>query len=98
VRYREVGIRLAIGARRREVLWQFLIEAVVLALLGGAIGAIVGVAAGAVATRSLGLPTIVSPEVVVLAFTFSGCVGVLFGLLPARKAARLNPIDARHHE
>lgn len=97
-RTREVGIRLAIGARRREVLWQFLIEAVVLALLGGAIGAIVGVTAGALTTRSLGLPTIVSPEVVVLAFTFSGCVGVLFGFLPARKAARLNPIEALHHE
>lgn len=97
-RTREIGIRLAIGARRREVLLQFLIEALAMALLGGVVGVVTGIGAGHLATSSLGMPSVVSPRVVGMAFAFSGCVGVLFGFLPARKAARLNPIEALHHE
>jgi putative ABC transport system permease protein len=97
-RTREIGIRLAIGARGREVLLQFLIEAIVLSMLGGVLGIIFGLGLGYAATRALDMPTIVSPQIVALSFVFSGVVGVFFGFLPARKAARLNPIDALRHE
>jgi len=97
-RTREIGIRLAIGARGREVLLQFLIEAIVLSMFGGLLGIAVGLTLGWLATRALDMPTIISPSMVLLSFVFSGFVGVLFGYLPARKAAHLNPIDALRHE
>ena len=97
-RTREIGIRLAIGARSRDVLWQFLVEAVVLSLLGGAVGVCLGLGGSYVAARGLGLPFRVLPAILVLAFAFSAGVGVLFGFLPARKAARMNPIEALRHE
>jgi len=97
-RTREVGTRLAIGALASEVLLQFLVEAVVLAMLGGILGILFGLGLSYAATRGLTLPFLVSPGVVFGAFAFSAAVGVIFGYLPARKAARLNPIEALRHE
>jgi putative ABC transport system permease protein len=97
-RTREVGTRLAIGALAREVLMQFLVEAVVLSMLGGLLGILFGLGLSYAATKGLSLPFSVSPEVVFGAFAFSAAVGVIFGFLPARKAARLNPIEALRHE
>lgn len=97
-RTREVGTRLAIGALASEVLLQFLVEAVVLALIGGVIGIAFGLTLSYLATKSLALPFMIAPEVVMGAFAFSAAVGVAFGYLPARKAARLNPIEALRHE
>lgn len=97
-RTREIGIRLAIGARTRDVLWQFMIEAVALSLLGGSIGVLLGLGGSYLAARGLGLPFRILPGILLLAFAFSAIVGVLFGFLPARKAARMNPIEALRHE
>ncbi|EYF08496.1 ABC transporter permease [Chondromyces apiculatus] len=97
-RTREIGIRLAIGALANEVLLQFLVEAVVLSMLGGILGVALGLSGSFAATRAFGLPFVVSPAIVIIAVTFSGTIGVAFGFLPARKAARLNPIDALRHE
>ena len=97
-RTREIGIRLSIGAREREVLLQFLVEAVTLSVFGGALGIVLGLGLSYAATLALGLPFVVLPEIVVIAFGFSGAVGVGFGFFPARKASRLNPIDALRHE
>ncbi|MDI1449645.1 ABC transporter permease [Polyangium sp. 6x1] len=97
-RTREVGTRLAIGALASEVLLQFLVEAVVLALLGGILGILFGLSLSYAATQSLSLPFVISPGTVAGAFAFSAAVGVIFGYLPARKAARLNPIEALRHE
>jgi putative ABC transport system permease protein len=97
-RTREIGIRLAIGARGREVLLQFLIEAVTLSAMGGIFGMILGLGGSFAATRALGIPFTVSVDILVIALVFSGSVGVGFGFFPARKAARLNPIEALRHE
>ncbi len=97
-RTREIGIRLAVGALEREVMTQFLVEAVVLASLGGVLGIAVGLAAAAAGVGALGVPFVLQPSVVLLAFTFSAAVGVVFGFLPARQAAQLDPIEALRHE
>ncbi len=97
-RTREIGIRLAIGALTSDVLFQFLIEAVVLSTFGGLIGIGAGLAMSWFATRALEVPFLVDPAILLLAFGFSAFVGVLFGYLPARKAARLNPIEALRYE
>jgi putative ABC transport system permease protein len=97
-RTREIGIRLAIGARGSEVLMQFLVEAVTLSTLGGALGVLFGLGVSLAATRALTLPFAVLPDIIVIAFGFSATVGVAFGFFPARKAARLNPIEALRHE
>ena len=97
-RTREIGIRLAIGARGRDVLLQFLIEAVVLSLFGGLVGIILGLGAAIAGSRMMNVPFIPSLEIVAIAVLFSGAVGVIFGYFPARKAARLDPIDALRHE
>ena len=97
-RTREIGIRLAIGALEREVLLQFLIEAVVLSILGGTFGVIIAIIGSIVIADLLEIPFVFRPEVVILAFLFSALIGVIFGYFPARKAARLNPIDALRHE
>jgi putative ABC transport system permease protein len=97
-RTREIGIRLAIGAFERDVLTQFLIEAVVLSVFGGAIGISLALTASFTVARALGLPFALDYSVVALAFAFSGAVGVVFGFFPARRAASLNPIDALRHE
>lgn len=97
-RTREIGIRLAIGARAREVMLQFLVEAVVLSTLGGACGIALGVGGSVLAARALDLPLVVSPAVIALAFCFSAAIGVLFGFVPARRAALLDPIEALRRE
>ena len=97
-RTREIGIRLAIGARAKDVLTQFLVEAMALSTLGGIIGLIVGVGGTWLVTRELDMPFLVSVPVMAVGFAFSVAIGVIFGYFPARQAARLNPIDALRHE
>ncbi len=97
-RTREIGLRLAVGARRRDVLLQFLVEAVVLSLLGGVVGAHAGVAAAKGLTALLGWPTEVSAGAIALAFAIAAVVGIGFGYYPARRASLLDPIEALRHE
>ncbi len=97
-RTREIGIRLAIGAEAGQVLMQFLVEAVVLSLFGGVVGVAVGFSLSAVAAGFLHVPLVVDPKIVAIAFLFSAAVGVVFGYFPARRAARLDPIEALRHE
>ncbi|MGZ5125480.1 MAG: ABC transporter permease [Burkholderiales bacterium] len=97
-RTREIGIRLAIGALEREVLLQFLIEAVVLSSLGGLIGVALATAASTALAQVMQLPYIFNPAINLLSFVFSAAIGVVFGYFPARRAARLDPIEALRHE
>jgi len=97
-RTREIGIRLAVGARRRDILNQFLAEALMLSLVGGLIGIGVGMGAAAILAREFNWPTLTPVSAVVGAFLFSAAVGVFFGFYPARRAARLDPIAALHYE
>jgi len=97
-RTREIGIRLAIGALEKEVLMQFLVEAVVLSSLGGLIGIVLAIIASLGLANLLQVPFVLEPGIVALAFLFSAAVGVIFGYFPARKAAKLDPIDALRHE
>lgn len=97
-RTREIGLRLAIGALEREVLLQFLIEAVVLAALGGLIGIVLATGASLALSGLMGVPYIFNPGVNLLSFVFSAGIGVVFGYFPARRAARMDPIDALRHE
>ena len=97
-RTREIGLRLAIGALEREVLLQFLIEAVVLAALGGLIGIVLAIAASMGLSAAMGVPYVFNTGVNLLSFLFSAGIGVLFGYFPARRAARLDPIEALRHE
>ena len=97
-RTREIGIRLAIGALEREVLLQFLIEAVVLASLGGLIGLALAAGASMTIARMMGIPYLFDPLTNILSFLFSAAIGVIFGYFPARRAAQLDPIDALRHE
>lgn len=97
-RTREIGIRLAIGALEREVLLQFLVEAIVLSSLGGVIGVVLGLSFGIGISLFFDLPLVFNTSIVLIAFLFSTLVGVVFGYFPARKAARLNPIDALRYE
>ena len=97
-RTREIGIRLAIGAQESQVLMQFLVEAVVLSLFGGLVGIALGLGLAGLASTMMKIPFVVDPTIVVVAFAFSAAVGVVFGFFPARRAARLNPIEALRHE
>jgi putative ABC transport system permease protein len=97
-RTREIGIRMAVGARPRDVLAQFLVEALTLSFFGGVIGVLLGLFAANRLATSFGWPILVRPDVIVIAVVFSGLVGVVFGLYPAQKAARLDPIDALRFE
>jgi macrolide transport system ATP-binding/permease protein len=97
-RTREIGIRMATGARRLHVLTQFLIEAMLLALMGGIAGIAAGVVASLLISHFAGWPVLLEINVMILAFAFSGAVGVFFGFYPARQASRLNPIDALRYE
>jgi putative ABC transport system permease protein len=97
-RTREIGLRLAVGARARDVLRQFLAEAVTLSVAGGIVGVVVGVAVSRGLTGGLGWPTLITPSSILIAFAFAGAVGVFFGYYPARKAADLDPIEALRYE
>jgi putative ABC transport system permease protein len=97
-RTREIGIRLAVGARGRDVLWQFLTEAVLLSALGGALGIATGYWLAPLLTKVAGFPTLISNSSVIMAFTVSAVIGIVFGFFPALKAARLDPIDALRYE
>lgn len=97
-RTREIGTRLAIGATERQVLLQFLVEAVVLSTFGGVCGIGLGLGAAALGARGLEVPFVLNPGIVAAAFFFSATVGVVFGFWPARQAARLDPIEALRHE
>ena len=97
-RTREIGIRLAIGALERDVLTQFLVEAVVMSAFGGVVGVSIALVVSALGARALGLPWALDMNIVMLALLFSAGVGVVFGFFPARRAASLNPIDALRRE
>ncbi|MEA3339879.1 MAG: ABC transporter permease [Chloroflexota bacterium] len=98
-RTREIGLRKAVGARRRDILWQFLIEAVMLSLIGGLLGIGMGALGAQIITALIDdFSSVVTPQAVVLATTFSAAVGLFFGIYPARRASLLNPIDALRYE
>ena len=97
-RTREIGVRKALGATYRTIITQFLIEAVVISLVGGAIGIVVGIGASQLIATVAKLKTVVTTGPILLSFGFSMFIGLVFGLYPARKAAKLNPIDALHYE
>jgi putative ABC transport system permease protein len=97
-RTREIGIRMAVGAHGRDIMLQFLIEAVTISSMGGVIGIFIGLGTSKALSSSLGWPTLVSVSSVLLAFFFSAAVGVFFGFYPARKASLLDPIDALRYE
>ena len=97
-RTREIGIRLAVGARARDVLRQFLIEAIVLSVAGGTLGILAGYWLAPLLTKFAGFPTLISTQSVVVAFSVSAIIGVIFGFFPALKAAQLDPIDALRYE
>lgn len=97
-RTREIGIRMAIGAKDVDILFQFLTEAVVLSLVGGFIGTVFGVSISAIVSSYLKWPLIISASAIVLAFTFSAGVGIFFGFYPAKRASQLNPIEALRYE
>jgi len=97
-RTREIGIRMAIGAKGSHVLVQFLIEAITLAVLGGLIGIGLGVGASTIVSKKANLPVHIAPQSILLAFGFAAAIGIFFGFYPARKASRLDPIDALRYE
>ena len=97
-RTKEIGIRLAIGALEKHVLMQFLIEAVVLSSIGGVLGLILAAGLSIFGASLMGVPFIFDLQINILAFLFAASIGILFGFVPARRAARLNPIDALRHE
>ena len=97
-RTREIGVRMAVGARRRDILTQFLVESVVLSVGGGVLGIVLGVLGAKVVSAQFGWATLVSAPSVALAFLFSAAIGVFFGFYPARKAAGLDPIEALRYE
>lgn len=97
-RTREIGLRMAVGAKRAHILLQFLIEAIIMTAVGGALGVGVGIGVARLMTNMMGWPTIINAEAVAASFFFSLIVGLFFGLYPANKASKLNPIEALHYE
>ena len=97
-RTREIGVRMAVGAKAGDVMRQFLTEAIALSLVGGITGILLGVAVSQTITRSLGWPVTITLASILIAFAFSAAVGIFFGWYPARKAASLDPIEALRYE
>jgi len=97
-RTREIGIRMAVGARSRDIMLQFLVEAVVMAATGGLIGILLGIGSSELIKQWAQWPTLINPAIIAIAFLFSGAVGVFFGFYPAKKAANLDPIEALRYE
>ncbi|MFH1624923.1 MAG: ABC transporter permease [Pseudomonadota bacterium] len=97
-RTREIGIRVAVGAKRRDILIQFMIEAIVLSTVGGLIGILLGIVGSKFISTLAKWPTVISPDIILLAFFFSLAVGVIFGLYPAQKASKLDPIESLRYE
>ena len=97
-RTREIGLRMAVGATRGDIQWQFLIEALTLALLGGLAGTLLGAGVAVEITWKAGWPILISPLAIILACGFAGFIGISFGLYPAHRAARLDPIVALRFE
>lgn len=97
-RTREIGIRKALGATQQDIQRQFLIESLLLSFLGGFVGVILGLGGSGLVAKLGGWPTVVSPNAILLAFSFAAIVGMFFGIYPARKAASLDPIDALRYE
>jgi putative ABC transport system permease protein len=97
-RTREIGIRLAIGARGNDILVQFIVEAAVLSMIGGLIGILLGVSASFIINPLFSMPVVISPGIIILSFVFSAAIGVFFGYYPARRASAMNPIEALHYE
>jgi putative ABC transport system permease protein len=93
-RTREIGIRMAIGAKRRDILFQFLFEAAAICLVGGGIGLVLGTGAAMLAAQAMKLPSGLDPTVMLLAFGVSAAIGLFFGFYPARKASKLRPVEA----
>ncbi|MBZ0218199.1 MAG: FtsX-like permease family protein, partial [Fimbriimonadaceae bacterium] len=97
-RTREIGIRLAVGATESQVLMQFLVESIVLSLIGGLIGILLGLALGYLGANMLSVPFSPDPLIIAIAFAFSAVVGIIFGYFPAKRAARMDPIEALRHQ
>jgi len=97
-RTREIGIRRALGAKRRHIVTQFLVETVVLSIGGGLLGIALGLLIPVIVERTANMPTIVTPTAPILAFGISAAIGVIFGLYPAWRAANMDPVDALRHE
>ncbi|MGE3652022.1 MAG: ABC transporter permease [Reyranellaceae bacterium] len=97
-RTKEIGLRLAVGARRGDILRQFLIEATTLSAIGGAVGVVLGIGGAVIVANAAGWPTLVQPQVIVVAVGFSALIGVFFGFYPAQRASRLDPIEALRHD
>ncbi|OGP51741.1 MAG: multidrug ABC transporter substrate-binding protein, partial [Deltaproteobacteria bacterium GWD2_55_8] len=97
-RTREIGIRMAVGARSRDIMLQFIVEAVVMAAIGGALGILLGIGSSNMIQRIMEWPVLVRPDIVIIALLVSGGVGIFFGFYPAQKAAHLDPIDALRYE
>ncbi|WP_421903299.1 ABC transporter permease [Maridesulfovibrio sp.] len=97
-RTREIGIRMAVGAQEKDILIQFLVEAVVLSLFGGLLGISLGLLVPLFVTSYMKIPFVIDMRIIMISFVFSGLVGIVFGYFPARRAARMNPIDALRHE
>ena len=97
-RTREIGIRRALGAKKRDIITQFLIEAVILSAVGGVIGVVLGIAIPFVISAFWGMTTIVTPVAPLLAFSISALIGVVFGIYPSMRAADMDPVEALRHE
>jgi len=97
-RTREIGIRKSLGARTKDILTQFLIEAMILSIIGGLIGSILGIGIATLGMTLAGIAIVISPSAVIVAVLFSAFVGIFFGIFPARKAAKLDPIEALRYE
>ena len=97
-RTHEIGIRMAVGARSRDIMLQFLVEAMVMAISGGIIGILLGIASSTLLKYVVQLPALIRPDIIVVAFLVAASVGIFFGFYPAHKAAHLDPIDALRYE